>query len=67
MTEEQIENLYVKLNDGEKLIGQEALYFLALQFSNATHGNYSPEALLHRVALDYSIQIQKETDYAYYD
>lgn len=59
MTQEQIESIYSKLEAGHTLHGQEALYFLALHFSNATHGNYSPEQLLGRIG-SYSITLKKE-------
>lgn len=43
------EQLYEKLQATGRLEGAEALAHLALQFSNATNGNYDPEVLFKRV------------------
>lgn len=58
-SETEMESIYEKYQKGQELKNEEALAFLAIQFSNATHGNYEPELLLSRIINDFSITIKK--------
>jgi hypothetical protein len=66
------EDLFDRLEAGEKLEGYAALAVLAGGFSNATHGNYSAEQMVERTSLtsQYRITVEKynsaTADDAYY-
>lgn len=54
-----VDAIFDKYENGQELKGQEALAFLAAQFSNATHGNYEAELLLERISTNFTITIKK--------